>query len=434
MWGVGVLQRNHAVVVDANRNVPPVDVAHLAGSLAPLHRNRDFQVLWSGQLVSCLGSRARAVATPLLVLALTGSPALAGLASFATTLPLVLLMLPAGVVLDRVDRKRAMIVCETARGLAVASIAVCIWAGHLTYPHLLLFAIVNGIAYPFFAVGERSAIRQLVPCPQLSAAMAQKQARDYLGLIAGQAAGGVLFGVSRLLPYAADAVTYGVSLLSLALVRSRFQLERVAARRSPVREALEGLAWLWSRPFLRTTALLGTGLSAVANALSLAVIVAAQRHGAPPALVGFVVALMGVGGLLGATVATPLVQALSVRAIAVATGGSLMVLTVAMAFAPSPALIGVLFGATYFLQPAWGAASSAWQVRLVPDHLLSRVQGAVIVLDAGAVPLAQLGVGLLLQVASPTATILMLSGVAAAVTIGALACRSLRAVPRADPG
>src|SRR5262245_48295147 len=105
----------------------------------------------------------RAVATPLLVLALTGSPLAAALVSFTTTLPLVLLMLPAGVVLDRVDRKRAMLICEAARGAAAASIAIALWADGLTYLQILLFAVVNGVAYPFFAVGERSALRHLVP-------------------------------------------------------------------------------------------------------------------------------------------------------------------------------------------------------------------------------------------------------------------------------
>ncbi len=66
--------------------------------MIPLRRNRDFQLYWSGQLVSALGTRVRAIATPLLVLGMTGSPAAAGLTAFAFTLPMVVLTLPAGAV------------------------------------------------------------------------------------------------------------------------------------------------------------------------------------------------------------------------------------------------------------------------------------------------------------------------------------------------
>jgi MFS family permease len=83
--------------------------------LRPLRRNRDFQLYWSGQLVSAVGTRIGAVGRPLLVLALTGSPAAAGVASFAFTLPLVLLMLPAGAILDRINRKGVMIACDVVR-------------------------------------------------------------------------------------------------------------------------------------------------------------------------------------------------------------------------------------------------------------------------------------------------------------------------------
>jgi MFS family permease len=412
-----------------------------AGSLLPLRRNRDFQLLWSGQLVSWLGSRMRAVATPLLVLALTGSPLAAALVSVTTTLPLVLLMLPAGVVLDRVDRRRAMLICEATRGVAAASIAVALWAGGLTYVHILLFAIVNGVAYPFFAVGERCALRQLVPSPQLPAAMAQKEARDFIGLIAGQLLGGLLFGIGRLLPYVADAATYAVSLTSLLLIRGRFQEDRPAGRRVLCQELAEGLTWLWCHPFVRTTALLSTGLSVVANALYLAVIVAAQRAGAPPAMVGEVVAFMGVGGLAGSLIATTLARALSVRAVALLALSSAASLTLALALATSPLLMGLLFGATFLFQPAWAAASGAWQVRLVPEHLLSRVQSAVMVLDAGAIPLSQLAVGLVLQPLGPGAAIVLLAGVAACGAAAALVSRSLRleppanqALPAVEPG
>ena len=98
----------------------------------PLHRNRDFMILWSSQVASTVGTRVTSVAFPLLVLAVTGSPAQAGLVAFAQTLPYLVLFLPAGALVDRWDRKRTMLVCEAGRAVALGSIALAIYLDTLT--------------------------------------------------------------------------------------------------------------------------------------------------------------------------------------------------------------------------------------------------------------------------------------------------------------
>src|SRR5216683_3568863 len=95
---------------------------HPSDQPVPLRRNQDFLLLWSGQAVSVLGSQVSRIAYPLLVLAMTGSPAKAGLAGFAATLPYLLFPLLAGGLVDRLDRKRLMIGCDAVRLAAVGSI------------------------------------------------------------------------------------------------------------------------------------------------------------------------------------------------------------------------------------------------------------------------------------------------------------------------
>ena len=158
--------------------------------ITPLRRNRDFHLYWSGQLMSVVGTRIGFVARPLLVLAVKGSPAAAGVASFAFTLPFVLAMLPAGAILDRTNRKGLMVACDAIRCLAAGAIAVAAWRGSLTFGLIVVTMVVTGLAYPFFIVGERASIPQLVQRPQLSAAMAQVSAREYTGLVVGQSLGG----------------------------------------------------------------------------------------------------------------------------------------------------------------------------------------------------------------------------------------------------
>jgi predicted MFS family arabinose efflux permease len=310
---------------------------------------------------------------------------------------------------------------------------LALWGGWLTFGLILVTSVIGGVAYAFFAVGERAAIPQLVPRSQLPAAIAQISAREYTGLVAGQSLGGVLFGLGRALPFAADAISDVVSVATLLLVRARFQEARTAARRRLLTEVREGLAWTWRHPFVRTTALLSAGLDSVTNALYLAVIVAAQQRGASPAEIGALLGFMGLAGLAGSVLATRLAAALSLRAVALLTLGTWTVLTPVLAAAPTPLLIGLVYGAMFVFHPTWGAAIGAAQMRSVPEHLMGRVQSAVMVVALGAVPLAQLGAGFLLQLAGPARTILLLAAVMLVTLAAALLSRSLGRPPDQAP-
>src|SRR6476620_7872361 len=95
----------------------------------PLRRNRDFVLLQAGQLLSAAGTQSTTIAYPLLVLALTGSPARAGIVTFARIVPSTIFALPAGVAADRVDRRRMMIAADAVRAVAIATLVAAILAG-----------------------------------------------------------------------------------------------------------------------------------------------------------------------------------------------------------------------------------------------------------------------------------------------------------------
>src|SRR5436853_3734320 len=109
-----------------------------------LWRNRDYMLLWSGQVVSSVGTQASQLAFPLLILALTRSPAQAGFAGALRALPYLIFSLPAGALIDRWDRKRVMILCDTGRALSMASIPIALVLGHLTILQLYLVSLVEG--------------------------------------------------------------------------------------------------------------------------------------------------------------------------------------------------------------------------------------------------------------------------------------------------
>src|SRR5918996_5177477 len=98
----------------------------------PLWKNRDYMLLWSGQTISIIGTHVSQIAFPLLVLALTHSPAQAGFVAAARSLPYLLFTLLAGALVDRWNRKVTMILCSAVSALALGSVVVAAALGTLT--------------------------------------------------------------------------------------------------------------------------------------------------------------------------------------------------------------------------------------------------------------------------------------------------------------
>lgn len=401
-------------------------------SSVPLHRNRDFLLLWTGQAVSVLGSNISATAYPLLVLALTGSAANVGIVGFAATLPHALFQLPAGALVDRWDRRRLMLACDLGRIIAVSSVVVALAVGQLMIPHLIIVAFVEGALSVFFGLAEQAAVPHVVPTTQLTAALAQNEARVRGAAFLGQPLGGVLFGLSRIVPFLADVASYTVSLLTLLLIRSQFNAERTSERQHLVSEIREGISWLWRQPFLRTCALLVAGSNFMFQALVLTLIVLAQARGASPAVIGLMLGGFGAGGVLGAVAAPWLQQRLAPRFVIVGANWVWAALTPLIALAPNPYVIAVIAGGMAFVGPLWNVVIGAFELHLTPDALRGRVMSVGSLLAFGAIPLGSLVAGFLLEAIGPVATILVLAGWMGLIAVAATLSRSVRQAPRLD--
>jgi MFS family permease len=287
-------------------------------ALVPLRRNRDFVLLQIGQALSTVGSEASGIAYTLLVLALTGSPAKAGLAAFARLVPYALFALPAGVASDRFNRKWLMIWADLVRVLALASLGVSIATGHVTFPQILIVAFVEGTMFVVFNIAEIGAVRSVVPALQLQRAFATEQARMSSVYLAGPSLGGALFGLARSLPFLVDAVSYAFSTGTLLAMRTPFQEDREESETAGIwTQIREGLAWLWGHAFLRTCALLFVGGNFLFGALELVLIVAAKRQGLSSAAIGALVAVTGAFSLLGSIAAPRFLRLLPMRAVLV---------------------------------------------------------------------------------------------------------------------
>ncbi|MFY9580179.1 MAG: MFS transporter [Gaiellaceae bacterium] len=397
--------------------------------LLPLRRNRDFVLLQTGQALSTVGSEASGVAYTLLVLALTHSPAKAGLTGFARLIPWVLFALPAGVVVDRWNRKHVMIVSDVVRVVALASLGVVAAMGQLSFAQIPIVAFVEGSMLVFFNIAEIGAVRSVVPMPQLQRAFATEQARLSSVYLAGPPLGGFLFGVGRSLPFLVDAVSYAFSTGTLLAMRTPFQEEREEIDTRKLRAQIaEGFAWLWRHTFLRTCALLFVGTNFAFGALELTLIVAARRQGLHSAAIGGLLAVWGALSLAGSVAAPRFHKLLSMRTILV--GSSWLALTIA-AYVVEPNVFVLVAGTApfVFFNPTVNAMIIGYRVAIVPDRLQGRVNSVARSLALLGLPLGPVVAGLLLGSFSARATVTFLLVGFVLLAVVTTVSRSIRGAP-----
>lgn len=393
----------------------------------PLRGNREFRLLWSGQAISALGSQVTLVAYPLLVLAVTGSAAKAGVVGFARQLPIAVLALPAGALADRMNRKHLMVTCDAIRAVALASIPIAIVAGSVPYALIVLVAVIDGAGFVFTYVTERGAMRQLVAPEQLGEAVARNESREFGAMLAGPPLGGVLFAIGQAVPFVADSVSYAASAASKLLIRSEFQETRINA--TPGR-AIEGLRWVWDRPFFRVCMLLFACSNPIFTGLYLLIVVLAKQHGASSAQVGVMLGIAATGGLIGALLAPGLQRQLSPRSVLIGENWLIALAIPLLLFADNVFLLGMIVAVAELITPVTNSIVVGYRVALAPDRLQGRVQAGSTLISFSVAWAGPLAVGFLLQSAGSTATILVLTGWGMLLAAAATVSRSFRHPPK----
>jgi predicted MFS family arabinose efflux permease len=394
----------------------------------PLRRNRDFVLLESGRLLSSTGTQLTTIAYPLLVLALTHSPAKAGFVSFARLIPYALLALVAGVAADRWNRKTLMLAADGVRALAIASLVTTVLLHRVSFWQIPLVAFVEGTGSVFFGAASAGALRSVVPRRQLPAAVAAQAARASIVRLIGPPAGGALFSLGRAVPFLADAVSYAFSILSLRAMRTPFQEARDTDR-APLRTQIaEGFHFLWGQPFLRTAAFIyGLGNFALPGVL-LVIVVLGKRHGLSGGEIGALLAAFGLCTLLGSLVSPLLRRAFSVRAILLlelwAWAG-----TIAFLVRPN---VYVLTGSILPLAvtlPVTDSVVVGYRIAITPDRMLGRVESVrsnIALLLGSFGPLAA---GLLLETVSARETVVVFTACGLGLAVWGTLSPSIRKAP-----
>jgi predicted MFS family arabinose efflux permease len=247
--------------------------------------------------------------------------------------------------------------------------------------------------------------------------------------------GGALFAAARSLPFILDGLSFLCSMTLLSLTRARFQSvpRRPSVERRAVRsEVLDGIAWLWRRPFFRVTALLFAAGNPIFTGLYLLAILLAKQYGASAATVGLMLALVGIGGVLGALLAGTLRRMMTARAIVLAQEWLLLTIVLGLLLVRSPLLIGLLIGVVEFITPAVNSAVAGARVAAAPDRLQGRIQAAATMSTMSLAWLGPLMVDVCFGHFGASATVVVLAASTLALATAATFAPALRESPLSE--
>lgn len=367
-----------------------------------LIRDPNFRVFWGGQALSQFGAQFAELAIPVLaVLLLHATDAQVGYLNAAGTAAFLLVGLPAGAWIDRLRKRRVMILADGVRAAALAAVPLLHLTGHLQLWHLYVVALVIGVATVFFDVSYQSIVPSLVDGGQIAEANGKLESTSQLAGLTGPALAGWVVGlVSAPFAILATAVTYLCSLIALVFVRDR-EVPRPREEHAPLRtEIAEGLRWVFGNPLLRRivgTTAIGNGFTTIV--FTLLPILLLRVIGFSPEAMGLLFTFSAVGGLLGALATPRLVTWIGeARLVPVAAiGMSLSTLPLPLAvLLPTGWAFVVLAVQGAFMSlsvVAYNITQVTFRQRITPTRLLGRMNASIRFCVWGIMPIAALAAG-----------------------------------------
>jgi MFS family permease len=380
----------------------------------PARLGRDYWRLWWANAVSSTGDGAFAAALPLLAVTVTRDPRLVSVVTAATYLPWLLLSLPAGAVVDRYDRPALMASAQSAQTAVVAAVTVLIVMRHAGIQVLAAAGFLLGSAEVIASNAAQSVLPALVPPELLPRANGSQQVSLTVGeSFLGPPAGSLLFAAAAALPFGLDAVSFaGSAALLAALPRT----PRHEIRRAPI---AEGLRWLARHRPLRVIAVL-LGIYNFANQMGQAVLVllATQTLHVSSRGYGLLLASSAVGSVVGGLVNPVLSRRLGLLPALVLPAVINAAAFAGLGLAPDPAAAAALLALQGFSVTLWNVVTVSLRQRIVPGHLLGRVNSVYRMLGWGLMPAGALAGGFVAHAAGLRAPYLV-AGLLCALAVSA---------------
>ena len=379
-----------------------------------------FLRYWLSGFVANFGDGVRLAALPLLAAQLTRSPAAVAAVTAVQSLPW-LTGAWLGVIVDRTDRRRVMMAVDTTRAVIIAALAAAILAHADGLALIYVTAFSTGVGSVLRNTAAATCVPRLVDPADLDRANGRLIAGQIVGNeLAGPAAGGWLFGVAAVLPFAVNAGALGIAVLLLLTLPSVFQPARQQApARAAVRHDLaEGLAWLRRHSDIRDLTV-ASGVISVMDAAWFAVLVLyvtqilRQRPGAYGALLAF----GAIGGIAAGATGSRLTRRLGVWRSLLLSGLVMAASQLVLGLTANVIIAASMLAASSAAFALFNIVAVTMRQRRVPDSLLGRVSSLYGTVVGGTEALGALAGGGIAAAAGIRATMLAGAAPIAGVTI-----------------
>lgn len=359
---------------------------------------RNYRLFTAGAIVSLIGTWMQTIAQDWLVLELSGNSGTAlGVVTALQFAPVLLLTLWAGVLADRLDKRRVLLVTQTTMGLLAVGMGLLVVSGHVALWHVYVFAALLGCANAFDTPARQSFVSELVGPSRLPNAVALNSATFNAARIIGPAVGGlVIAGLGVGPAFLLNSVTFVALLAALALMRPG-ELTRSTPVRRAKGQLVEGLRYVRGRPDLMLVVAMVLVVGTMGMNFNLTLpLLAKVDFGVGAAAFGLLNTAFAVGALAGALVGSRRRNRPSATLVLLFAAG-FGVLEIGVAFAPAFAVAAVLLVPTgAFLIGHNNAANARMQLG-APDHLRGRVMSLYMLVFLGGTPLGALVIGVVNQ-------------------------------------
>lgn len=328
--------------------------------------------MWGGQIVSWLGTEVSGIALPLVVLALTGSPAKAGFVAAIRGAVYVVWAIPAGVVIDRWNRKFVMVVANLGSGLAMGAIALALASHHLTTLELYIACAIEGSFFVFANLGRFASLPEVVSKEEFAAASAMPG--DELAILIGPPLGGFLYQtVGGFITFFADSLSYFINAFSIFFITAPLGVETPAERKAIRHEIKEAALWYWRQPTIRFLNLITAGRIAMLAGLYLLVVVLAKEHHASAASIGLIFAAGAVGGLLTSFVNVKIHRHFRLKQLMVGINLLSLIFFCLYGFATDALMLAIITALMYAIDPLHHLTTASYSRNIIPDKIRGRV-------------------------------------------------------------
>jgi MFS family permease len=353
----------------------------------------DFARVWGAAAISNIGDGVRITALPLLAAAVTRDPIAVSGILLAGHLPWLLFSLPAGAIVDRLDRRGLITAVSTMRALVMAMLCGLVFFGEAGLPVLYTVAFLQGVGEVFSDNAVFALVPGVVPKERLEDANGRIEAVVVAtNQFAGPALGGLLFAQSAGLPFLVDA---GSFVLMASLV---FGIRRGAPRpahsraRTSIRADIsEGVRWLRARPSLRNLSYIAALTNVALNAtFAIFVLFALEELRLSAPAFGLLLSIEAIGALSGSLLAARIRKHAGIPLALTAALGIAGLANLAISATAVVPLVSVMMVAVGFAGGVWNVLTNSLRQAVTPDRLLGRVQSAHRLLSWGAVPFGTL--------------------------------------------